>query len=375
MISPLPPAERSRFRSAFAQANDWTEACRICARQLDPVPPEATLGFVYASDPLSEALDLIATELRRLTGVADWAGAGGLGVCGTGAEQVGQGALAVLLCTLPAASFHLLDGLIPGDDAPPADRLGGGVGVVHADPRLGDVPSSLAALAERSGAFLVGGLASSRVSGIQIAGRPVEGGLSGVLFTPDVEVAATLSQGCTPIGPVHEVTSATGPWLTRLDGRPALQVLKDEIGEILARQLDQLGGFIHAALPVRASDRPDYLVRNLIGLDTAKDSIAVGAEIRRGDRLMFVKRDAAAARSDLDRALADLRRRVDGRPIRGALYHSCIARGPNLFGPGAQELVAIERALGPVPLAGLFADGEIFRDRLYAYTGVLTVFL
>ena len=34
-----------------------------------------------------------------------------------------------------------------------------------------------------------------------------------------------------------------------------------------------------------------------------------------------------------------------------------------------------EAALGPVPLAGFFTNGEIFRNRLYSYTGVLTLFL
>jgi hypothetical protein len=34
-----------------------------------------------------------------------------------------------------------------------------------------------------------------------------------------------------------------------------------------------------------------------------------------------------------------------------------------------------EHALGPVPLAGFFTNGEIFRDRLYSCSGVLTLFL
>jgi small ligand-binding sensory domain FIST len=46
-----------------------------------------------------------------------------------------------------------------------------------------------------------------------------------------------------------------------------------------------------------------------------------------------------------------------------------------MFGPESAELRMIERALGPVPLAGLFSNGEIFRDRLYTYSGVLSLFL
>ena len=35
----------------------------------------------------------------------------------------------------------------------------------------------------------------------------------------------------------------------------------------------------------------------------------------------------------------------------------------------------IRRALGDVPLVGFFAGGEIARNQLYGYTGVLTVFM
>ena len=34
----------------------------------------------------------------------------------------------------------------------------------------------------------------------------------------------------------------------------------------------------------------------------------------------------------------------------------------------------IADTLGDIPLAGFFANGEIFHNRFYAYTGVLTVF-
>ena len=46
-----------------------------------------------------------------------------------------------------------------------------------------------------------------------------------------------------------------------------------------------------------------------------------------------------------------------------------------MFGPNSAELRTIEEVLGPVPLAGFFTNGEIFHNRLYTYTGVLTLFL
>ena len=54
---------------------------------------------------------------------------------------------------------------------------------------------------------------------------------------------------------------------------------------------------------------------------------------------------------------------------------SCLARGPALFGDDSQELKTIRDALGDFPLVGFFANGEISHNRLYGYTGVLTLFL
>jgi small ligand-binding sensory domain FIST len=235
------------------------------------------------------------------------------------------------------------------------------------------VAGAIAELSEATGAFLVGGLASA--GDVQIAGQPTEGGLSGLLIDGTVPVITGLSQGCTPIGPMHEVTDCRGPWIKTLDQRPALAVLKDDIGEVLARDLRRIEGFVHAAIPLAGSDRADYLVRNLLALDPQSDMVAIGESLRQGDRLMFVKRDAGSAQADLRRMAEGLLRRCEGREVRGALYHSCIARGPGMFGPDSAELRTIEAVLGPMPLAGFFTNGEIFHNRLYTYTGVLTLFL
>ena len=62
-------------------------------------------------------------------------------------------------------------------------------------------------------------------------------------------------------------------------------------------------------------------------------------------------------------------------PPRGGVYYSCLGRGENLFGGDSRELRAIRNELGNFPLVGFFANGEISHNRLYGYTGVLTLFL
>ena len=97
-------------------------------------------------------------------------------------------------------------------------------------------------------------------------------------------------------------------------------------------------------------------------------------QVSDGDAVLFCRRDPTSAAADLQRMLADLKRRAGGTP-RAGLYFSCVARGPNLFGESSQELRMIRDALGAFPLAGFFGNGEIAHDRLYGYTGVLALFL
>jgi small ligand-binding sensory domain FIST len=159
-----------------------------------------------------------------------------------------------------------------------------------------------------------------------------------------------------------------------IDGRPALEVFKEDIGEILARQLQKVAGYIHAAFPVTGADTGDYMVRNLVGIDLERGWVAVGDEVETGDRILFVRRDRAAAEEDLVRMIQRLKRSTSGAPKAG-LYFSCVARGPNMFGPDSAELNILRRELGDFPLVGMFCNGEISNNRLYGYTGVLTLFL
>ena len=89
--------------------------------------------------------------------------------------------------------------------------------------------------------------------------------------------------------------------------------------------------------------------------------------------ILFCKRDAAAAKKDLEGILIQPEAAMCRSP-RGALYYSCVARGEHMFGSRGAELDLVKRSLGEVPLVGFFCNGEISRDRLYGYTGVLTVF-
>ncbi len=370
------------FRSASATGEDWHSTVYACLDGLGAIDG-ANLGFLYLTDALAGEAEGVLDLLKRRTGIDAWIGTTGIGICADDVELFDQPALAVMVGWLPEGGFRLLPRLNGGAANSGLDRASGEwiaanhppLGVVHADPRNPRTPDTIAALAQESGAFLVGGLTSSRGPYRQICGTVGEGGVSGVLFGEAVAVMTGLSQGCSPIGPLRTITAAHDNIIETIDDRPALEVFKEDIGELLSRDLRRVAGYVFAALPVAGSDTGDYLVRNLVGIDRGQGWLAIGELIEPGQPILFTRRDRDSAARDLDRMLTGLKRRLGNRPARGAVYVSCVARGPNLFGPNSEELRQVRESIGPVPLVGFFANGEISHDRLYGYTGVLTLFL
>ena len=370
------------FRSAVSTSADWRAAARNCAGHLNGLAG-GTLGFAYLSDAHADHAGDILHFLKTQTGITNWVGTVGMGISAGDREVFDQPALATMVGRLPEDGFHLLPSLpnaaIDGhmdrrtkawiDSARPL------LGLVHGDPRNPEVPATIASLAERSQAFLVGGLSSGRSGLPQLAGDIAEGGLSGVLFAGSLPVVTGLTQGCSPIGPRRQITAARRNIVAEIDGRPALEVLKADIGELLARDLRRVAGFIFAALPVPESDTGDYLVRNITAIDPSKGLIAIGELVDPGQEILFTRRDKRAAVQDLGRMLDSVTRRFDGRTPKGAVYVSCLARGPNQFGSESEEVRHICAAIGNIPMVGFFANGEISHNRLYGYTGVLMVFL
>jgi small ligand-binding sensory domain FIST len=369
------------FRLGHAADADWETLTDACLRQIGDVPRGANLGFLYVTDMLDDDFPQIEERLRRATGVENWVGTIGLGVMAGGHEYFEKPAMVAMLGAMPADSFRPMPSVArPGDAFSDelmnwVGRANPGFGVVHADPRNPYVLDILNSITDDTDAFLVGGLTSSRGRYSQLSAGLAEGGVSGVLFSEDVSVVTGLSQGCSPVGDIHTVTRAQGNVLAELDGRPAFEVFRGDIGEVLARNVDRIPLYIHAALPVAGDDGGDYMVRNVVGIDAEKGLVAIGDRVAAGDRILFVRRDVPSASKDLDRMLADVTGRAETKP-RAALYYSCVARGPNLFGPNSEELSAVRDAIGAdVPVVGFFANGEISRNRLYGYTGVLTLFL
>ena len=377
-----------RFLTAHAMAGDWAHAAKDCCDNLGALPtPEdgcSLVGFLYVTDGLAADMGSILTYVRQKTGIQHWCGTIGIGIISNNWECHDELGITMMVAEFPDGGFHVFSGVVSDYQELPAesrawiDKTTPGFGVVHGDPTNEYVGAAIQSLAlglggTFGGGFLVGGLSASRGENYQVADRITGGGVSGIAFGPGVEVATGLSQGCNPLGPSHLVTDAVDNVVMALDGEPAIDVLKEDVGELLARDLQRIAGYVHVAFPVEGSDTGDYMVRNLVALDLERGWLAIGGNVTPGDRVIFVRRDPVNARADMDRMLLAVKSRIPGQP-KGGLYFSCVARGPQMFGTQGEEARMINGILGDVPLVGFFGNGEISNARLYGYTGVLTLF-
>lgn len=367
------------FRAAHANAQDWRQGVNACLGQIGTVPADASLGFLYVTDHLVSDLPKILNFLVEQTDIQNWVGSVGVGVCATSREYNDEPALSLMITDIPSDDFRVFPAIKSdieefSNHRAWCERTDARFAVVHGDPRNPKTPAFIAELSESiQGGFLVGGLTSSRGPNLQIAGGLTEGGLSGVVFSSRVAVATGHTQGCSPIGQKHQITECQNNIAIRIDDRPALDVFREEVGDTLGRDLTRSTGYIFAGFPIKGSDTGDYVVRNLMGVDTENKLLAVGGYLNPGDTIMFCRRDIRTAYEDLIRMLRDVKSRLGGRP-KGGVYYSCLGRGVHMFGEDSVELKTIRQELGDIPLVGFFANGEISHNRLYGFTGVLTLF-
>jgi small ligand-binding sensory domain FIST len=416
------------FPYAHATHPQWPMAAGLVLAQLRAqmaLPDYAstpTLGLLYITDHYADqAQDLLDWLSAELPWVTDWSGTVGVGIATNNAEYFDEPALAVMLLDLPSHDYRVFSGIAPlglGFEAHTA--------LVHADGSTPDVTELIEEMAARTDSgYLFGGLSSSRSRNVQFAvaadgnlsgfgasSGVLEGGLSGVAFTEGVALVSRVTQGCKPVSAVHEVTLAEHNLVLELDGRPALEVMLADLGVSLQQPQHALEvvratlvGLVQVPGAHGITDSPlvrqtgtlgsEVIVRHIIGLDPARKGIAVAAAVTTRAHLAFCQRNREAARADLVRICAEVREEVEseilsldganlaeqalpqpfaGHGIAGAIYVSCSGRGGPHFGGDSAELQIVRRALGDVPLVGFFAGGEIARDQLLGYTGVLTVF-
>jgi len=236
--------------------------------------------------------------------------------------------------------------------------------------------------ADAPGVQIIGGMASAGQAPGQnrllLDGKSFDGGAVGILIDSPTAVRSVVSQGCRPVGRTMIVTKAEGNLIRELGRRPALEALREMFEELpetdqgLARQGLHVGRVINEYQGTFT--RGDFLVRNVMGADP-NGAIAIGDTVRVGQTVQFHVRDAESADEDLKLLLGSAR---GDAPPAGALLFTCNGRGSRLFPEADHDAGVIRDVLGPIPVAGFFAMGEIGpvggQNFLHGFTASVAIF-
>jgi small ligand-binding sensory domain FIST len=187
-------------------------------------------------------------------------------------------------------------------------------------------------------------------------------GAVGVLLQGRLGLRSIVSQGCRPIGRHHVITRAEDNVIFELGGKSPLALLKEMWPTLTAREqrLFQQGLHVGRAMNEYQGDfqRGDFLVRNVQGIDQGTGALVITERVRVGQTVQFHVRDAETADEDLH-ALLQLDISAHERRPAGGLLFTCNGRGTRLFEAPDHDATAVQQEVGPVPLAGFFAAGEL----------------
>ncbi|MBT8120358.1 MAG: FIST C-terminal domain-containing protein [Gammaproteobacteria bacterium] len=367
-----------KFFSISSQQDTPQAVISDCLQQIDSAPAEANFGFIYVTDAMTADLSDLLNRCKAVTGIEHWVGSIGLGIISTGQEIYDSPAASIMLANFADDTFSMVPLIAKQQDIATLlqwpREFATNFGIIHGDPLNPDTQDIIESLQQQlENGFIVGGLTSARGEHLQITDEVTSGGISGVLFSENVGVITNLSQGCSPVGEKHRIDKAQENVAFLLDKDPALQVLMQDMDLDSYQQLQEAAAEVFIGLCISGSDRSDYTVRNLVGIDTDHDIFAINDYLTEGNEIIFCKRNKQTAIDDMQHMLDNLAARLKKKP-RGGLYVSCLGRGRGQFGNDSEEIKMIQDTLGDFPLTGFFANGEIHHNKLYGYTGVLTLF-
>src|ERR671920_2175845 len=194
----------------------------------------------------------------------------------------------------------------------------------------------------------------------------ISGGVSYALLSGKARAGWAISHACIPIGGERKVTRSEGSVIYEIDGKPAVEVLKEYLPEhALTDDRDWMRYAISLALCFKAPGYmkdEEYVVRGVPAVKMAEGSITVQTEVSEGTSIWFSSRDKEKVSNGLDRMAAQIKEQLGGEQPKLVFQFDCATRGKMMFREHEklQLLKGFRQSVGPeVPWAGLYAFGEI----------------
>ena len=389
-----------KWSSAVSDNQDLREALTSCILQTKQEMGDATgdIAVVFISHHFAEEYDLAPPIIHEQLGPILVFGCSAGGVIGDSQEVEHRPGVSLTVGSLPGVeirSFHLDGDGLPDQDASPS-RWEEALGVrsednlyfmLLADPFTFPAQAFIEGMDYAYGKSIkIGGLASSGQrhgqNALFLGDQMHRSGAIGIALKGNIVVDTVVAQGCRPIGELMCITKSHQNMLVSLDERPPLEVLKELFAHANERDQALMQSSLYLGIVMDDfNDKPqqgDFLIRNVMGLDSKEGAMAIGELLQEGQRVQFHLRDALTSAEDLSALLAKYAAEERATDSSGALLFSCLGRGEYLYGRPDHDTGLFKDKVGVVPLGGFFCNGEIGpvggSTYLHGYTSSFGIF-
>jgi hypothetical protein len=196
-----------------------------------------------------------------------------------------------------------------------------------------------------------------------------------------VQLNTTIMHGCKPSGGYRKITKAEGPWIYEIDGRPALEMISEMMGES-DTGWDDYPLFI--TLGVNRGDKfgafreEEYANRLCVGIDKEKKGmLMLEPDLVTGTEIQLMRRSI-----DFDYMEGRVKAAFDAlgnrKPV-FAFYIDCAGRAGAYSGLEREDAQVLQSIIGNrVPLLGMYSGVEIAKVgtqdmQVLDWTGILCI--
>ena len=188
-------------------------------------------------------------------------------------------------------------------------------------------------------------------------------GVSWALLSGDARMAWAVNHGCVATGIAHTITRSKENTIYEIDGRPALEVLKEYLTD--DEIVDWAKAVIHLTLgfetPGHMEGYDDYVIRFMPTKDDEKGSFTIPTEVVEGTRIWMTRRDYEKVTEGIDRLAHQINEQLGENPAKLVFQFDCCGRG-KVFVREHQKTALLDRLQQQIPDApwiGFYTLGEI----------------
>lgn len=377
-----------------------TEAVAECANKIQEQLGDASIDLcvVFISSHhnanLKEGIDAIKQLITPKCLVGCSAGA----VLGSEREIENSPGISITAAILPGVTctpFHLENENIPPFNSSREqwesalnvlveDRS---IFILLPDPQSFDIENCLQNLDDTfPDSIKVGGIASTvsygEAASLFLNNNIYQKGMVGLALSGNIECDTIVAQGCRPIGAPMFLTKSKHNILQELDCKSPGEVIRELYASLSDQDQRLFQTSLFIGLVMRPQDHAyghgDFLIRNILGLDSNTGHLAISALPEENQIVQFHLRDANTSKDDLKKHLRQYKTENPSADHAGGLLFSCLGRGEILYGEPDHDSRVFTEQIGNIPLGGFFCNGEIgpVQDSTYVhgYTSCFVIF-